>query len=110
MANDIPRDEAPPEVPPSLAPPTEVKEPIIAEVGGVAKDIEAELEAEFAPELEPKLLPLGVRTFDPARYHPWTHILPPGGIRRFTEFIHGMPEDLLLKEPASHLSSLTIEV
>ncbi|XP_028054444.1 preprotein translocase subunit SECY, chloroplastic-like [Camellia sinensis] len=109
MADDIPHDRAPLEVPPSLAPHAEVKEPMITEAGGAAEDIEAELEAEFALEPEPELLPLGVQPSDPARYHSWTHILPPGGIRRFTEFIHGMLDDLLLKESAFHLSCLAVE-
>ncbi|KAL7204790.1 hypothetical protein ACSBR2_017824 [Camellia fascicularis] len=71
------------------------------------------IEAEFKPEAEaePESLPLRVRPFDPERYHHQTHILPTsGGIKCFTEFAHGAAEDLLLREPDSHLSAIAIEV
>ncbi|KAL7234730.1 hypothetical protein ACSBR1_018226 [Camellia fascicularis] len=70
------------------------------------------IEAEFKPEAEaePESLPLRVRPFDPERYHHQTHILPTsGGIKCFTEFAHGASEDLLLREPDSHLSAIAIE-
>ncbi|GMP95522.1 hypothetical protein CsSME_00044540 [Camellia sinensis var. sinensis] len=84
MADDFPHDEAPSELP-----------PVDFEV-----DIEAEQES----------LPLSIRPFDPARYHSQTHILlTTGGIRCFTDFIDDVPEDLLLREPESHLSTIAIE-
>ncbi|KAL7213255.1 hypothetical protein ACSBR2_015880 [Camellia fascicularis] len=56
MTDDILYDGAPLEILSQLSPP-------------------AQMEA----ELEPEILPLGVRPFDPATYHPRTHVLPPGG-------------------------------
>ncbi|KAL7212786.1 hypothetical protein ACSBR2_015463 [Camellia fascicularis] len=110
MVDEIPHDGAPPEVPPMslpMSPPVaEVEETVIVEAGGAADDIEADLEAEFAPEFEPKPLPLRVRPFNLVTYHLCTDILPPGGIRRFSDFAHGVPEDLLLREPTSYLSSI----
>jgi len=47
-------------------------------------------------EPEPEPLPLGIRPFDSAAYHPQTHVLPPGGIRHFRAFARRAPEDLLL--------------
>ncbi|THF97261.1 hypothetical protein TEA_008089 [Camellia sinensis var. sinensis] len=82
----------------------------LSRLRGVAEDIEADLEAEFAPEFEPEPLPLRVRPFDPATYHPRMHILLPGGIRHFNEFARGIPEDLLLRKPYSHISSSATEL
>ncbi|GMP25104.1 hypothetical protein CsSME_00002132 [Camellia sinensis var. sinensis] len=86
MADDLPHDGAPFEIPPQLSPP-------------------AEIEA----EPEPEILPLGVRPFDSATCHPRTDVLPPGGIRHFREFARHAPEDLLLWELDSHLSHNTTE-
>ncbi|KAL7161749.1 hypothetical protein ACSBR2_042261 [Camellia fascicularis] len=55
-------------------------------------------------EPEPVLLPPKIRPFDPETYHPQTHVLPPEIIRHFRGFTQGAPEDLLLREPNSHLS------
>jgi len=106
MADDIPHDRVPPEIPPV----PEVEEPVVAETGEAAEGIEADLEAEVEPELELEPLPLRVRPFDPTRYHACTHVLPLGGIRRFSDFACGVLEDLLLREPTSHLSSSAIGV
>ncbi|KAL7224108.1 hypothetical protein ACSBR1_025546 [Camellia fascicularis] len=98
MVDEVPHNGAPPEVPLVVPSMPEVKEPI------------ADLEAEFEPEVEPEPLPLKVRPFDPARYHPQTHILPTsGGIKYFIEFARSAPEDLLLRKPDSHLSAITVE-
>lgn len=59
-------------------------------------------EMEVDPELKP--LPLSVRSFDLATYHPEIHVLPFDSIRQFRGFARGAPEDLLLHEPESHLS------
>ncbi|KAL7160906.1 hypothetical protein ACSBR2_041531 [Camellia fascicularis] len=109
MADEIPHDIAPLEVPPAFPPVAGVEEPVVADTGEAAQGIEADLEAEFAPKFEPEPLPLRVQPFDPERYHLYTHILPPGGIRRFSNFAHGVLKDLLLREPASHLSSSATE-
>ncbi|GMP23801.1 hypothetical protein CsSME_00001271 [Camellia sinensis var. sinensis] len=42
-------------------------------------------------------------------YYPQTHMLPPKSIQHFRGFARGAPEDLLLREPDSHLSCGTIE-
>ena len=89
MANDVPHDKGFPALPP------------------------VELAGDFAaePEVEPEPLPLSVRPFDPARYHPKTHIIPvAGGIHTFTDFDEGAPADLLLREMMSHLSAIAVEV
>ncbi|CAL5348410.1 unnamed protein product [Camellia sinensis] len=65
--------------------------------------------AEFDSEAELEPLPLEVRPFDPVGYRPWTHILPAGGIRHFTDFATDVPEDRLLKEPDSHLLAVAVE-
>ncbi|KAL7174623.1 hypothetical protein ACSBR2_033795 [Camellia fascicularis] len=109
MAYDIPHDRAPPEVPPVFPPITEVEELAVAEAGRATEDIEADLEAEFAPEFEPEPLPLRVRPFNSTTYHPPTHILPPGGIRHFNDFVRSILEGLLLREPNSYISSSTTE-
>ncbi|GMP71095.1 hypothetical protein CsSME_00029643 [Camellia sinensis var. sinensis] len=109
MVDDMPHNGAPPKAPPVFPPITEVEEPAVAEAGGAAEDIKADLEAEFAQEFEPEPLPLRVRPFDPATYHPCTHILLPRGIRRFNDFARGVPEDLLLRKPDSHISSSATE-
>ncbi|KAL7163584.1 hypothetical protein ACSBR2_039655 [Camellia fascicularis] len=57
---------------------------------------------EMDPEFEP--LPLSIRPFDPATYHPEVHVLPPDSICQFRGFARGAPEDLLLREPESYLS------
>ncbi|KAI8005047.1 Protein MAIN-LIKE 2, partial [Camellia lanceoleosa] len=57
---------------------------------------------EMDPEFEP--LPLGVWPFDPVTYPPEVHVLPPDSIRQFRSFVRGALEDLLLREPKSHLS------
>lgn len=62
----------------------------------------ASLEMEVDPEFKP--LPLSDRPFDPAAYHPEIHVLSPDIIRQFRGFARGVPEDLLLSEPESHLS------
>ncbi|KAL7189845.1 hypothetical protein ACSBR1_039472 [Camellia fascicularis] len=88
MADDVPHDEGFPALPP------------------------VELAADFAaePEVEPQPLPLSTRPFDPARYHPETHIIPvAGGIHTFTNFDEGAPDDLLLRESMSHLSTIAVE-
>ncbi|KAL7237930.1 hypothetical protein ACSBR2_004098 [Camellia fascicularis] len=56
MADDIPHDGAPLEVPLPLSPYAEVEEPVIVGAGAATEDIAADLEAEFALELEPKPL------------------------------------------------------
>ncbi|GMP81200.1 hypothetical protein CsSME_00035990 [Camellia sinensis var. sinensis] len=71
--------------------------------------LEAEFEAEFDSKVEPEPLPLGVRPFDLARYHPRTHILLAGGIRHFIDFSTNTPADLLLREPDSHLLAVVVE-
>lgn len=57
-------------------------------------------------EMDPgaELLPLSIRPFDPATYRPAIHVLPPDGLRQFRSFDRSVPQDLLLGEPASHLS------
>ncbi|KAL7208456.1 hypothetical protein ACSBR1_030241 [Camellia fascicularis] len=109
MADDIPHDGAPLELLLVFPPIAEIEEPVVAEVDGATEEIEADLKAEFAPEFEPKPLPLRVQPFDLATYHPHTHILPPRGIRCFSDFARGVLEDLLLRESDSHLSSSTTE-
>ncbi|XP_028108186.1 protein MAIN-LIKE 2-like [Camellia sinensis] len=109
MADDSRHDGAPLEVLLVFPPVVEAEEPIAAEASKAAQGIEANLEAEFEPKLEPEPLPLRVRPFDSTRYHLHTHILPPEQIRHFNDFAYGVPEDLLLREPASHLSSIAIE-
>ena len=89
MADDVPHSEGFPALPP------------------------VELAAEFAaePEVEPQPLPLDVRPFDPAVYHPEPHIIPvAGGIHTFTDFDEDVPDDLLLRELMSHLSAIAVEV
>ncbi|GMQ11050.1 hypothetical protein CsSME_00053818 [Camellia sinensis var. sinensis] len=84
MADDFSHDGAPPELP--------------------LVDFKADIEA------EPEPLLLSVWPFDPVRFHPQTHILPTtGGIRCFTDFADDAPENLLLREPESHLSVISIE-
>ncbi|XP_028103523.1 uncharacterized protein LOC114302674 [Camellia sinensis] len=64
--------------------------------GGTPPEQEMDPEAEF--------LPLSVRPFDPATYQPTIHVLPPDGLRQFRSFARGIPPELLLCEPESHLS------
>ncbi|KAL7206134.1 hypothetical protein ACSBR2_018945 [Camellia fascicularis] len=109
MADEIPHDGAPPKVPPTFPPIAKAEEPVVAEAGEEAEDIKADLKAEFEPELEPKPLPLRVRPFDPGRYHPRMYISPTGSIRRFSNFVRDVPEDLLLREPTSYLSTSATE-
>ncbi|GMP53431.1 hypothetical protein CsSME_00018883 [Camellia sinensis var. sinensis] len=66
-------------------------------------------EMEFDFKAEPEPLPLGVRPFDPARYHPRIHILLVRSIRHFTDFSTDAPADLLLREPDFHLSVVAVE-
>ncbi|KAL7258257.1 hypothetical protein ACSBR1_004389 [Camellia fascicularis] len=106
MADGSPQDRTPPEVPLAFPPIPKANESVMAEE---ARGIEADLEAKFEPELEPEPLPVRVRPFDLERYHPHTHILPAGGIRHFCDFILDVPKDLLLREPASHLSLIDVE-
>ncbi|KAL7161161.1 hypothetical protein ACSBR2_041760 [Camellia fascicularis] len=105
MADDVPHDGALPEV--FLPPPTvEVEEPIAAEAGEAVEDIAADFEAKaevFAPGPEPKLQLLGVRPFYPATYHPRMHMMAPGGMMPFDDFIDGVPEHILLRKPDSYL-------
>ncbi|GMP54356.1 hypothetical protein CsSME_00019555 [Camellia sinensis var. sinensis] len=63
-------------------------------------------------EVDPKveLLPLSVRSFDSATYRPMIHVLPPDGLRQFRSFARGVPPELLLREPESHLSYGASEV
>ena len=63
-----------------------------------------EMDQKFEP------LPLSIRPFDPATYPPKVHAQPPNNIRHFRGFTRGAPEDLLLREPESHLSHGTSEV
>ncbi|GMP83659.1 hypothetical protein CsSME_00037488 [Camellia sinensis var. sinensis] len=65
-------------------------------------------EHEMDPEAE--LLPLSVRPFDPATYRPAIHVLPPDGHRQFRDFARGVPPEMLLREPESHLSLGASEV
>lgn len=90
MVDDSPHDRASPEIPSIFLPVAKTEEPI---AGKAAHGIEAE----FEPELELEPLPLRVCPFDLARYHPRTHILPAGGIRCFSDFVLGVPKDLLLR-------------
>ncbi|CAL5430354.1 unnamed protein product [Camellia sinensis] len=88
MADDVPHDGGFPALPP------------------------VEFAADFAaePGVEPEPLPLSVGPFDPARYHPKTHIiLVAGGIHTFTDFDEDALDDLLLREPMSHLSAIAVE-
>ncbi|GMP92918.1 hypothetical protein CsSME_00042960 [Camellia sinensis var. sinensis] len=64
--------------------------------GGTPPDHEVDPEAE--------LLPLSVRPFDLVTYRPAVHVLPPDGLRQFRSFARGVPPELLLREPESHLS------
>lgn len=59
---------------------------------------------------EAELLPLSVRPFDLATYRPAIHVLPPDGLRQFRSFDRGVPRELLLLEPESHLSYGASEV
>ncbi|XP_028079978.1 uncharacterized protein LOC114281629 [Camellia sinensis] len=59
---------------------------------------------------EAELLPLHIRPFDPAAYRPMIHVLPPDGLRQFRTFDRGVPRELLLREPESHLSYGTSEL
>ncbi|GMP69286.1 hypothetical protein CsSME_00028604 [Camellia sinensis var. sinensis] len=61
---------------------------------------------------EPDIMSLHprVRPFDPERYHPQDHILPPTTFYHFTDFDRRAPADLLLREPESHLSHQAREV
>ncbi|KAL7188847.1 hypothetical protein ACSBR1_038660 [Camellia fascicularis] len=88
MADDVPHDGALPELPP------------------------VEFEVDFAAEseAEPEPLPPSIHPFDRARYHSETHIVPvAGGIKTFTDFAEDVPDNLLLRELASHLSAVVVE-
>ncbi|KAI7984231.1 Protein MAIN-LIKE 2, partial [Camellia lanceoleosa] len=61
-------------------------------------------------ELDIMSLPLRIRPFDPERYHPQEHILPPFTFYHFTDFDQRAPADLPLPEPESHLSHQAREV
>ena len=63
-------------------------------------------------EMDPgvELLPLSERPFDPATYRPAIHVLPPDGLRQFRSFDMALDPELLLREPASHLSFGVSEV
>ncbi|KAI8013516.1 Protein MAIN-LIKE 2, partial [Camellia lanceoleosa] len=63
-------------------------------------------EASPGMEADPEHVPLPprVRPFDLETYYPEVHMLPPDTIRHFRGFARGVPEDLLLREPESHLS------
>ncbi|KAL7219235.1 hypothetical protein ACSBR2_012337 [Camellia fascicularis] len=63
-------------------------------------------------EDEPDMIPLSprVRPFDPERYHPQEHILPPSTFHHFMDFARRAPADLLLRESESHLSYHAREV
>ncbi|KAL7258440.1 hypothetical protein ACSBR1_004547 [Camellia fascicularis] len=105
MVDDVPHDGAVPEVP-MLPPAPGVEEPMIDEANGAVEDIAADITANeiYPPEPEPKFLPLRVRPFDPATYHPHTHAMALGNMLRFKDFTQGTPKDFLLRERASHLS------
>ena len=81
MADDIPHDGVPLEVP-MLPPTVGVEKPMIEEADGAAEDITADIAAEeiYPPELEPELLLLRVWPFDPATYYPCMHAMAPGGM------------------------------
>ncbi|XP_028074674.1 protein MAIN-LIKE 2-like isoform X2 [Camellia sinensis] len=66
------------------------------------------LRVEDEPDIMP--LPPRIRLFDPERYHPQEHILPPSTFHHFTDFARRAPADLLLQEPESHLSHHAREV
>ncbi|GMP25181.1 hypothetical protein CsSME_00002169 [Camellia sinensis var. sinensis] len=55
---------------------------------------------------EPEYIPLPprVRPFDLERYRPEAHALPPSTVHHFSGFARSALADLLLREPASHLS------
>ncbi|GMQ02173.1 hypothetical protein CsSME_00048524 [Camellia sinensis var. sinensis] len=55
-------------------------------------------------------LPPRIRPFDPERYDPPEHVLPPTTFYHFTDFERQAPADLLLREPESHLSHQAREV
>ncbi|GMP59213.1 hypothetical protein CsSME_00022583 [Camellia sinensis var. sinensis] len=55
-------------------------------------------------------LPSRIRPFDPERYNPPEHVLPPITFYHFTDFRRRASMDLLLREPASHLSYQAREV
>lgn len=63
-------------------------------------------------EMDPgaELLPLSIRPFDPATYRLAIHVLPLDGLRQFRSFDRALDPELLLREPASHLSSGASEV
>ncbi|KAL7175893.1 hypothetical protein ACSBR2_029466 [Camellia fascicularis] len=109
MADDLPHDDAPLEVPPILSPPAEVEELAVIGADEAAEDLAADFEAEFALGLEPELLLLRMRPFDPTTYHPPTHMMALRGMMCFDDFVDGMVEDTLLREPDSHLSYDTTE-
>ncbi|GMP46176.1 hypothetical protein CsSME_00014435 [Camellia sinensis var. sinensis] len=56
------------------------------------------------------LLPSRVRPFDPERYHPEAHALPPSTVRHFNGFARHASTDLLLRVPESYLSHDASEV
>ncbi|GMP73312.1 hypothetical protein CsSME_00031101 [Camellia sinensis var. sinensis] len=79
MADDIPHDRAFTKISPQLSPEMEAKS-------------------------KPVLLPPRVRPSNPTTYDPQTYVLPPKSVQHFRGFERGAPDDLLLREPASHLS------
>ncbi|KAL7170833.1 hypothetical protein ACSBR2_035656 [Camellia fascicularis] len=87
MANDIPHDGAPFEVPIPL-PATGVKDPMLDKANGTTGDIATDIAAEeiYPPEPELELLPLRVRPFGPTTYHPRTHAMAFSGMLRFEDF------------------------
>lgn len=97
---------------PALPFAVEVEEPIADEVDSAVEDIAADFKAGevFPPRLELELLPLRLRPFDSATYHPRIHAMAPGRILQFKDFVGGMLEDVLLRERTSHLSYDAVEV
>ncbi|KAL7258653.1 hypothetical protein ACSBR1_004716 [Camellia fascicularis] len=80
-----------------------IPDPVMG-IGAVLGD-NIEPEDVLPPVLEPELLPLVDRHFDTATYQIHTHVLTPGDILRFKGLIPGIDEDILLREPAEHLSA-----
>ncbi|KAL7231178.1 hypothetical protein ACSBR2_009448 [Camellia fascicularis] len=77
--------------------------PIPDPVVGIRAVLGTDIEVEDIPE--PTLLPLADRPFDAVTYQPRTHAPTPGGILRFEGLIPGIDDDILLREPAEHLST-----
>ncbi|GMP75013.1 hypothetical protein CsSME_00032239 [Camellia sinensis var. sinensis] len=57
-----------------------------------------------SPEIPPQLSPEMEAEPEPVLLLPRTYVLPPESARHFRGFERGAPDDLLLREPTSHLS------